>query len=104
MVSPDDSYPATMDLQRSCVVLMPRVSRGRLGYGRRGWRNGHHGGFGAARLVEIVPVDDPARRTDLRDAGAGELALTLRCGRTLRFPAHVDDDVLRRLIATVESM
>lgn len=58
----------------------------------------------AARLVELVPVGDPGRSKDPADVGAVEIALTLRCGRTLRFPPSVDDGVLRRLVAAVESM
>ena len=62
------------------------------------------GGSGAARLVELVPASDPVASTGPVDAGAVDIALTLRCGRTLRFPPHVDGEVLRRLVATVESM
>ncbi len=59
--------------------------------------------LGAARLIELVPAADPAARMDPGDVGAVEVALTLRCGRTLRFPSHLGDEALRRLVAAAES-
>lgn len=56
----------------------------------------------AARLVELVPEVGP--RVDPAGAGGAEVALELRCGRTLRFPSQTPGDVLRRIVAAVESV
>ena len=64
----------------------------------------------ATRLVELVPTATAAPERGgggvgprfLSPSGAG-LELELRCGRTLRFPADVDDAALRRVIAASES-
>lgn len=58
---------------------------------------------GAARLIELVPAADPAAGTDPGDPLDAEVSLALRCGRTLRFPSRLGDDLLRRLIAVAES-
>lgn len=57
---------------------------------------------GAARLIELVPACDASARVDPGASGAVEVALTLRCGRTLRFPSHLDGCALRRLVAAAE--
>jgi transposase-like protein len=62
------------------------------------------GAQGRARLVELVPAPDLAARSAPQGAGDVHIALELRCGRTLRFPSHTPEDVLRRIVAAVESV
>jgi transposase-like protein len=57
----------------------------------------------ATSLVELVPAEDSAARTPSGAVCDAQISLELRSGRTLRFPSHVADDVLRRLIAVAET-
>jgi transposase-like protein len=60
-------------------------------------------GVHTTSLVELVPTKDSAARMQSVPACDTDISLALRSGRTLHFPSHVADEVLRRLIAVAES-
>jgi transposase-like protein len=60
-------------------------------------------GLPATSLIELVPTEDAAACTSLGGGCDARISLKLRSGRTLRFPSHVADEELRRLIAVAET-
>jgi hypothetical protein len=91
---PDAHDPCDSDGACSASLKVEQLSAGT-------WpgRSGRRDGLGTT----LTPTEDAAACTSLGGGCDARISLKLRSGRTLRFPSHVADEELRRLIAVAET-